>query len=507
MRAAPVVALAGLLLWPTGVLAQAAAPAPRTYDEMWQVVARRIIAERSVNNNLALPVRVGQIIRLQSNYTPFLLYVKAKASVLGLLGDFEEARTDKQVGAPANTSGGTNLVAKGAVPSILGFAVENGALTQSATDTAVTFRGTLVGWLDLIRSQGFIDSYDDDAPIVGALRAVSYSFSLDTSPDVEPAAEDAGGGLNPTAALAQFEQVGKQLTSYSVRVAVYDQRDPRRKANRERVGKALLDKGIEINTSLNFLDPLLNSNEYEQWLFQSQNMLASAGLSDAEVLRVLGRQIELLRQMALQRVPGLAEQTEVVLRAFGAYNKARLDVFKSLRTRPLVTVEYVVDRPDTLPDQPTLRLVAEGQWGSRLDLTGNVAWNFQTSDGAPHVNADLDRFRGFQAAVQADIALGQQSATSTVGSLTKPSLAFAYLSQDVNENAAVSWGGKSYLVAPGRIHVVQAKVTIPAKGTGLKVPLSVSWSNRTELIQEKTVRAQIGVTWDFDAFTAGILRR
>ena len=495
--------LIALLLLPARLMGQAPAPPPKTYDEMWRIVAQRVVAERSAPNNLALPLRVGQIIRLQSNYTPFLLYVKAKDNVFGLLGDFQEARIDKQIGAPANTPGGTSLVAKGAVPSILGFAVENGALAQSATDTAVTFRGTLVGWLDLLRTQGFVDSYDDDAAIVGALRAVSYSLSLDTSTSLEES-EDSGSGLNPA---AQFEQIGKQLTSYSVRVAVWDQRDPRRKANREKVGQALLDKGIAINTSLNFLDPLLNSDEYEQWLFQSQFLLAAPGLSEAEVLRILGRQIELLRQMALARVPDLADQAEVALRAFGSYNKARLDVFNSLQQRPLVTVEYVAHRLDTLPDQRMVRLIAEGQWGPRLDLTGNLSWNFQTGEEDSSAGAPLARFRDFQASVQAEIPLGKRSSTSSAGSLVKPSVAFAYLTQDVKENAAVSFGGKSYLVAPGRIHVAQAKVTIPAKGSGLKVPLSVSWANRTELIDESHVRAQIGVTWDFDAFTAGLFKK
>jgi hypothetical protein len=32
----------------------------------------------------------------------------------------------------------------------------------------------------------------------------------------------------------------------------------------------------------------------------------------------------------------------------------------------------------------------------------------------------------------------------------------------------------------------------------VKVPLSVSWSNRTELIEESDVRGQIGLTLDVD---------
>jgi hypothetical protein len=494
----------GLLLMPAASWAQAAAPKPSTSDEMWQAVAGRIVAERSKNENLALAQDIGKIIDLQSNFTPFLLFVKAKASTFGLLGDLEEARVDKQVGAPANTAGGTSLVAKGGAPSILGFAVENGALTQSATDTAVTFRGSLVGWLDLLRNQDFIAGYDDEAGIVRALRAVSYSLTLNTNSEVEPA-EQTSGGPSPSAVTAQFKEIDKQLQSWSVRVAIVDQRDPRKQANRRKVGITLRDKGIAINTGLNFLDPLLNSDEYEQWLFQSQHMLAAQGLSPAEVLRVLGRQIELLRQMAIARIPDLANQVEVALNALDAYNKARFDVFNSLQKRPLVTAEFVATRQATLPDQRTLRFIAEGQWGPRLDLTVNVAWNFQQRPNDIDSPGRPSTLRDFQASAQAELILGGRSQAPKVGSLTSPTLAFAYLSQDVSENALVSFAGKAYTVAPGRIHVGQAKLTIPAKGSGVKVPLSISWSNRTELVQEKTVRAHIGVTWDFDAFTAGFL--
>jgi hypothetical protein len=32
----------------------------------------------------------------------------------------------------------------------------------------------------------------------------------------------------------------------------------------------------------------------------------------------------------------------------------------------------------------------------------------------------------------------------------------------------------------------------------VKVPFSVTWSNRSELIKEKDVRAQVGITLDLD---------
>jgi hypothetical protein len=48
----------------------------------------------------------------------------------------------------------------------------------------------------------------------------------------------------------------------------------------------------------------------------------------------------------------------------------------------------------------------------------------------------------------------------------------------------------------------QAKLTIPVKGSGVRIPLSLTASNRTELIREKEVRANFGFTFDFDSIFA-----
>jgi hypothetical protein len=61
-------------------------------------------------------------------------------------------------------------------------------------------------------------------------------------------------------------------------------------------------------------------------------------------------------------------------------------------------------------------------------------------------------------------------------------------------------------VAPrGHIVVAQAKLTIPVKGSGVKVPLSVTASNRTELIKARDVRANVGITFDLDTLLPGAL--
>ncbi len=50
-----------------------------------------------------------------------------------------------QIGSPPDTKGTTSLAMKGAVPKILGFAVQHGAITQQVNGNTVTFRATPAG--------------------------------------------------------------------------------------------------------------------------------------------------------------------------------------------------------------------------------------------------------------------------------------------------------------------------------------------------------------------------
>jgi len=43
---------------------------------------------------------------------------------------------------------------------------------------------------------------------------------------------------------------------------------------------------------------------------------------------------------------------------------------------------------------------------------------------------------------------------------------------------------------------------IPLKDSGLKIPFSLTFANRTELVREKEVRANFGFTFDLDTIFA-----
>src|SRR5262245_35390064 len=65
------------------------------------------------------------------SYTAYVCYVAWDSIRSQLLTEAELNRMDKQPGATSNSSGSTSLVSKGSAPSLIGFALEHGGLTQT----------------------------------------------------------------------------------------------------------------------------------------------------------------------------------------------------------------------------------------------------------------------------------------------------------------------------------------------------------------------------------------
>jgi len=88
-----------------------------------------------------------------------------------------------------------------------------------------------------------------------------------------------------------------------------------------------------------------------------------------------------------------------------------------------------------------------------------------------------------------------------ITNLGKPTLTFSGLFLDLFEQPL----GQQLLVngvsvdRTGAVGLMQAKFTIAVKGSGVKIPISFTAANRTELIKEHDVRGAIGVTFDLDS--------
>lgn len=484
----------------------------------------------------------------------------------------EESRVDKQVGSGPSTSGSTSLTVKGSAPTILGLAVENGALVQSVSGTTVTFRGNPLGIYNALANKGFVQSYDesDQSAFTRFLRSLSFSVSFDTSRGNDTSTTDMGGMPAPNIFTADKEQ----LSAFSLRYEIYNKRDPRHRdykrdweifvdssstreftvaastmidALLERIPEGTITIGqktilITFGTSITgqdtiktgdnvcllykpdargrisapsafapidsadpgpgllrecgvitgftpaptelyrFKDPVL-----QQWYQATQLAVRSA--SPAQVDSVLRERLNSIP------VEGLTSQGSEAIADLSVKLKTYLDarqmILDKIAKGGIVTFEYTNTRQVNAPNLSNFRFVAEKGAGGSFDATANGSLTIFDKIPAGMTK----RIRDFQFAGQLDAAFGK---AEDVGKIV---LSFAGKYQRLLEDAMTP-DGMMAMDTKGDIAVGQLKLTVPIKGTGFKIPISVTFANRTELIKEKEVRGNIGITFDLDALFA-----
>jgi len=152
-----------------------------------------------------------------------------------------------------------------------------------------------------------------------------------------------------------------------------------------------------------------------------------------------------------------------------------------------------------LIDTSNLKFIAEGDVLSHFgvpkgqtELTYNGSMTFFNSSPG----AGMKRLRDFDHALQLDVPFILEG----MGSLN---LSLAGKFKRISEDE-MAQDGSTKVATKGDLAFLQGKLIIPIKG--FKIPLSLTYANRTELIKERELRGNIGFTVDFDPFYA-LLRK
>jgi len=453
-----------------------------------QLAGTALAQQASSSTSVADAARHSLAMELVDRGTPFsiqdidymVLVIRSNNEPLRLLQQFEDERADKQIGATSSASGTTTLISKGTVPKILGVAVENGAVSETQSGTTATFRANLGGAIRAAASKGFFELTPDDDPALNVLNRLSFSVSFDTS----------RGNILDANTLTADKQ---QLSQWTGRLQIVNRRDVQGKAAmvkwRERVFP------ISIATAVRTIATTKDTG-LDNWIAGTASainaVLAAGGRTHDQ--RVADVEAELRRREAL--FPTDAQLTPEMAAAFNGYSTAavsliqrRHDLLNELAKGALVSLEYTNDRPVLAPTTSNVRLVVEA--GGSVDVTANVSVTlFNTIPfGANRALQDVE------AGGQLDLKLG--SATTT-GAFT---LSFAGKYEHQFENS-FSDAGIMIPNTTGTIAIGQVKLTIPIKGTGIRIPVSLTVANRTELIKENVVRGNVGLTYDLDSVFA-----
>lgn len=439
-------------------------------DEKVEKVVFELSRARVANRNAA-----DQEFDVRRRAELFALVLAVKNYRKVAVAETEEARLDKQVGGGDSNAGGTSLVSRGSIPSIVGLAVENGALTQTTSGTTITFRGNPVGLIKALGKAGFVESYDRDDTATQFLRRMSFGISFDTDRGAQP---------------GTFTADQQQLSSYSFRYDILNHRDPRHKSYKSKWDDLAAKEGVAVASALGKVFDRLSADKiFDDWMKSAK--LAINASSDAEMETKVRTEIEKLSTLSLGS--DAEELINSFIKSYSSYLQEHDQVLQAAANGSTITFEYLNQRELNAVDLSTFKVIGALTPQGKVNLTFNGSVTVLNKIPA---GVAINRLRDFQLSGQADIPLGAGLKT---GSFV---LSFSGKYQKLQDDVMLPTGS----TAPGTsggIGVGQVKLTIPvAKGTGVKIPLSVTFSNRTELIQEREVRGNIRITLDLDSIFA-----
>ena len=418
-------------------------------------------------------------------------------AVKSFVVDVEASRTDKQLGADSRAAGTTSLGVKGGIPQVISWAVENGGGVSSIDGTTVTFRLNPVGFIEGLSSQGYISSFrntEDDA-LARFFRRTSLGFSFDTARDTDP----------PT-----FTGSKRQLSAVSVRYQLVNQRDPRSRRyqaqwdrffNKEAI--SLTDQQTDQLMRLQVSDQTggFRNADLQKWLEQTNDALGQTQITPTPLNET--QAIEEIQRIIIQRLGQLPTQslesdTELTgaltgfVAAYLPYLAEKNRIMDEISKGTLMTLEYTNYREPNAPDLSNFRFVAEKGTVGGLDFTANASLTFFNKRP---VGPNVQRLRDFDFSANLDKKLDD------VMGLGPATLTFAGKYQRLTSNA-VAFDGTVLPNTKGDIAAGQVKLTIPIGQSGIKMPFSITFANRTELVRERETRGNFGFTFDLDTLFA-----
>lgn len=419
----------------------------------------------------------------------------------------ETARTDQQIGSPANTRGSTSAAEKPGWADILGFAVEHGAIQQAVSGTTLTLSTTPYAF--------FVPTEEDTAAAYakhGNLRRLALSATFNISNQDDP--------------LSNARR--QSLSNYSVKFRLSPDRSPRSKEFQERwrteikptIQRDLALIGGNIKVILKqpgvrqHVDDILDGAGGSKGLIDEVSAIAASSKPAAQrqteiknaILCALDNKVfqetkedntglikidsGTRRQLVDEFVPALFEAQGERVRASEAVQKIFDDLDKKWRG----TLTYTNNRAVTGSDYSEVKFLFQNYFGnSPIKLVANAGFSlYHKPDPLLH----QQNFRNFAAAFSFE---GQRKSPFITDPLDQSQITFSLTGryERLQEN-------RGLLNRTPDIGVVQFKLEIPI-GQGMSIPFSLTYANATEQQKEQHVRGNFGFTFNFDKFL--ILRR
>jgi hypothetical protein len=443
----------------------------------------------------------------------------------------------QQTGSSAGSGGSTNLVSKSLTSRVLSFASEYGALTESSSGQTTTISGSLDGIplaleahsagliaecpLNLIAQKCVKSSW------LNALGRLSYSVALNTT-QASQLTGVANGAAQGTSQPVSFKSTGSAGTVSQVtgKVVILEG-----KVTFDKLSKAIesLDANSTLQTDADALSAAAkkltgyqkNAGEdqgaaWDSWAASTAAMLNRISVDAIE--EEWRKQGDALADVLEKNGPADGRPTDDQLTqaaltfagALSAFGSAERQFYKAQLSGPVLSFEYNENRPNSQPSNSVFRLIYSQSGPSihNWTLTANGAVSIYDSTPSSSIPG-ASRLRDVQFGFEGDHDLPKW------GVLGTPTFSAAYYFQNQTSPAILNVTPSSPLTgitfvglsanatqafaSKGTISLGQIKITLGSSKSGLRVPLAITISNRTELITASKLGAQIGISYDFDS--------
>lgn len=448
--------------------------------------------------------------------TGVLNLAQSKVTANTAMADAGQARIDQQFSAPTTATGTTSLVSKPGSADLLSLALDAGVLTRSVNGTATTISTNADQVFRLItgndpdctvtcKSMGGFENRFLNPLNVSAIVDVSQ-----TGTQAVPTTGQASGTTPTPVSSATVPSGAGKLTGIVAKYRLLNQFDPRTDAFKDHWKTAVTNEARAStattlgNRTVDVLN-ILQDNATPLDDATKQKMLADAQSDPTgeKLIQDFSGYFDQASQKVMQD-PTLKDKVGLVMQSRALYRQAWLDALAEA-AGTLLTFEYDYNRPVNQPFTHDFKLVYSYDFKAMGMVTFNGAYSIY--DGAIPAGAKYGRTHYGQISAQYDRTVsGQNKNLQTQISLAgywqyQPEASILNIPAGTvapGTNIPLPNGTQEFVGTAGSLWVTQAKFTIRGAG-GINVPIGVSWSNKTDLLQGSKVGAQVGISYNFSS--------
>lgn len=432
-----------------------------------------------------------------------------------------QMNTSQQLGATNSVSGTTSLISKAGSAALLNLAIDSGTLTQSvngATSTLTANTDEIYGIItgspeyDFTAKQHAFEVY-----VLNPLSLTATFAIAQTSSTTAPAAGQASGTTPTTVPSVAIPTGAGKLTSITAKYQIPNKFDPRsNKFKAAWINQRPTLKPLEIaagTAGINLLEALEKDATFLGFVQGTTpnhcqaDLLVDAQKQDSTQLMkdfdTVCWQAELGTALTLPAIQAAANAyagAQATLRT--AYKTAILDAAGTM-----FSGQYTFNKPLNQPATHDMTLIFAYDFGTRGTITVNGAASIY--NGALPAGANHGRVHYGQASGEYDRNLNNPSNAYQ----TQLSLAgyWQYQPQPSILNIPAGTvapgttiplpnGTQEFVGTAGSLWVTQLKITIKGPD-GVNIPVGVSWSNKTDLLQGNKIGAQVGLSYNFSTLS------